>query len=491
MMNDRLAPRLLRKMPAGVTRRGGDPAAVARGLLSAWRNRGPEDGQALPALLNSVALVCGRMSTMALGFLSWMLAARLYAAAEVGLASGAISAMMLCVQLGLFGIGPAVIALFPQHQRGPTQLLNTAFSIVCGATLVAAVLFLALASAAFHELSVLGHIPLYALLFVAMTLFGTVGVLFDHISITLRRGDQVLTRNVLNGVVTLGLVALLPLVTGRASSFTIFAAWVAGNLSCCVLGFVQLGRALPGYHYRPNLRLPLARQLLGVGLPNWALTLTERAPGPIMPVVVTELLSPVANARWYAVWMISWVVFIVPISVGQTLFAAAARQTGGLRAEVLRSIRSSLGLGCVMAAGVVVTAPLMLWFLGHGYVAAGVTPLRILVVGVLPLTLIQAYFAVCRARRNLLEAILTGMASGLCAIVGTAAAGVYYGLTGMALAWLAVQVATALWALWRLRALTQWHPVASAAERTAERTVMAVGERLHDRAPVLAHNPDG
>jgi O-antigen/teichoic acid export membrane protein len=213
---------------------------------------------------------------------------------------------------------------------------------------------------------VLGRIPLYALLFVAMTLFGTVGALFDHISITLRSSDQVLTRNVLNGVVTLGLVALLPLVTGRASSFTIFAAWVAGNLSCGVLGFVQLGRALPGYHYRPYLGLPLARQLLGIGLPNWALTLAERAPGPIMPVVVTELLSPVANARWYAVWMISWVVFIVPISVGQTLFAAAARQTGGLRAEVFRSIRSYLGLGCVMAAGVVVTAPLMLWFLGDG-----------------------------------------------------------------------------------------------------------------------------
>jgi O-antigen/teichoic acid export membrane protein len=478
MMNDRLTLWLLRKVPARVARGGGDPAAMVRGLVTARRNRSAEDGQALPALLNSVALVCGRMSTMALGFLSWILAARLYAPAEVGLASGAIAAMMLCVQLGLFGIGPAVIALFPQHQRQPSQLLNTAFSIVCGATLVAAVLFLALASAAFHELSVVGRIPVYALLFVAMTLFGTVGVLFDHISITLRRGDQVLTRNVLNGVVTLGLVALLPLVTGRASSFTIFSAWVAGNLSCCVLGFVQLGRALPGYHYRPYLGLPLARQFLGVGLPNWALTLTERAPGPIMPVVVTELLSPAANAHWYAVWMISWVVFIVPISVGQTLFATAARQTGGLRTDVLRSIRSSIWLGCLMTVGVVVMAPFMLWFLGHGYAAAGALPLRILVMGVLPLTFIQAYFAVCRARRNLLEAILTGMASGLCAIVGTATAGVYYGLTGMALAWLAVQVAMALWAMWRLRALTQWHPVASAAERTAERTVTAVGERL-------------
>ena len=409
----------------------------------------------LPRLLNSVALILGRVSTLALGFLSWLLAARLFAPAQVGLASGAVSAMMLCVQLALLGVGSAVIALFPQHQHRPSDLLNTAMSIVTGTAIIAAGLFLVLASGAFHELSVVGSIPLYTLLFLALSVFGTVGVLFDHISIALRRSDQVLVRNVLFGVVTIAFLGILPLVAGAASSLAIFAAWVMGGLSAYLLGFIQLRRSLSQYRLRPHVEPRLAGQLLRIGFANYALTLAERAPGSILPIVVIELLSPVANAYWYPVWMMGWGALVIPISVGQTLFAEAAHRPESLGDEIRHSIRSSLALGFVAAAGAALLAPLLLSFLGPNYADAGTTPLRILVVGALPFTFIQAYFATCRATQRLREAILTGMLSGLAGIAGAAVAGITYGLPGMALAWLVVQFLTGAWAIWRLRSLSR------------------------------------
>src|SRR5215207_396021 len=61
----------------------------------------------LSMLVNSIALILGKVATMGFGFLSWLLAARLFAPQEVGLASGAVSAMILATQIALLGVSSA------------------------------------------------------------------------------------------------------------------------------------------------------------------------------------------------------------------------------------------------------------------------------------------------------------------------------------------------------------------------------------------------
>ena len=73
---------------------------------------------------NSVGMISGRAASMALGFLFWLLAARLFPADKVGLTAGVVSAMMLCTQLALLGIGSAFIAYFPRHQLKPAALVK-------------------------------------------------------------------------------------------------------------------------------------------------------------------------------------------------------------------------------------------------------------------------------------------------------------------------------------------------------------------------------
>ena len=74
-------------------------------------------GRTLSMAQNSVALILAKVATMGLGFLFWLVAARLFAPSDVGLASGAVSAMMLITQLALFGVGSAVISLYPRARR--------------------------------------------------------------------------------------------------------------------------------------------------------------------------------------------------------------------------------------------------------------------------------------------------------------------------------------------------------------------------------------
>jgi O-antigen/teichoic acid export membrane protein len=406
--------------------------------------------RSLSMLVSSLALIAGKVATMGLGFFFWLLATQLFVPAEVGLAAGAVSAVMLSTQLALLGVGSSVIVHFPRHGARPAPLFDTAFTVVIASAFLAAVMFLLLALGAFDQLRVVATDPAFAVSFVAMCIFGTAGILFDQISTALRRGDQALARALLFGIVTISLLAGIAAATKAATSFAIFVTWVGGALGACMLGALQLRRSPSHYRFRPRLEPSLTRSLLGVGLPNHALTLAERAPGLILPIVVTELVSAEANAAWYTAWMMAWVLYIVPIQVGMTLFAEAAHRPTELGKLVRDGIRISLAIALPACVALAVLAHFVLSILGPTYAEAGTTPLRILVIAVVPLTLIQAYFVVCRSTRRLREATLTGVVNGLASVGGAAAAVIAFGLTGMAVAWLTAQLLTSALAVVRL-----------------------------------------
>lgn len=415
----------------------------------------PEARTELRVLLSSLALVAGKVATMGFGFLAWLVAARLYSATEVGLASGAVSAVTLCAQLALVGVGSAVITLLPRFAGRPAPLLDTAISYLALTGTGAALLFLLFAGGVLRELSVIAADPAYALLFVVLSIGGTVGVLFDQASTARRRGDQVLVRGVAAGAATLTAVAVIGLGPGAGGSREIFAAWALGGVVTCALGLVTISRAVPGFGFRPRLDTRLAGELTRVGMPNYVLTLAERAPGFVLPIVVTEVLSPADNAAWYVAWMMAWVVFVVPIQVGMTSFAEIASAPGRAATIVRHGVVTSLAVGAAGAVLLAVFAEPILGLLGSHYVEAASLPLRILVLGFVPMTAIQAYFSVGRARRTLGEPIAVGTVSCVASIVVPAAAGLATGLAGMAIAWLAVQVATAIAAGWLLRRLVR------------------------------------
>ena len=404
----------------------------------------------LPQVFNGLALVAAKVVAMGLGFVFWVLAARLFSPGEVGLAAGVVSAMMLCSQLALLGVGSAFITHFPRLQRQPGALLDTSLTFVAGLGVVWGAAFLLIAAAAFRQLDVVAADPLFALLFVTACVAGTLGILLDQVATALRRGDQALTRNGACALVSVALLALLALAGAPHRAETIFMPWTLAGLAACVFGLAQLRRALPCYRPRAAADRRLIRQLVGAGLPNHVLTLAERTPGLILPVIVAELLSPDANATWYAAWMMAWVVYIVPIQVGMTIFAEVAHDPVSFRRAVRHGVLCSLAVGLCGALVLGGAAPFALSILGSQYARDGVEPLRILLLGVLPLTFVQAYFSSCRARRELGEAIVTGWLNAVGSVAVAAVAGVTHGLVGMAIGWVAVQYVTGLWSLWRL-----------------------------------------
>jgi O-antigen/teichoic acid export membrane protein len=200
-------------------------------------------------LTSSLALILGKVATMAVGFLFWVVAARTFEQSEVGLAAGAVSAVMLCTQLALVGVGSSVILNYPRHKRDPAPLLDSAFSLVAAASVLAATIFFVIAASALHELRVVATDPVFALAFVAMSVLGMIGILLDQVS-TPRRATDARARAVF-GVTNVGPRPIAALFSA-AGAIWIFATWVGAAATAVLLGAVQLCARLRWY--RPRLR---------------------------------------------------------------------------------------------------------------------------------------------------------------------------------------------------------------------------------------------
>jgi O-antigen/teichoic acid export membrane protein len=397
-------------------------------------------------------LVLGKGAQMGMGFLFWVVAARYAAVSDVGLAVATVSAVLLGTQLALLGVGSAVITQLPRETDEGRGLLDTAFSLVLISGALVGFGYIAITARFSPDLGVVLAHPGYAVLFVVATVFGTVMICLDQVSVAIGKAHQQATRYAVTGVLTVALVLVVGAAAGRLGAAPLFACWATGSVVACAMGAVQLTRSI-GYRFRPARDRSRARRLLGVGMPNQLLTLTERLPPLIVPVLIAELVAPEVAAYWYPVWMIAWGIYIAPIMVGLVQFADIVRRPEDIRATAAAALRWSLVIGGPLAVAVVVAAGPLLNLLGAAYADASVTALRVLVVGLLPYALIQSYNSVCRALGRLREAVVLGVLGAVAACAATVVAGLGGDITRMAIGWVGVQCAVACWAGVRLWAL--------------------------------------
>jgi O-antigen/teichoic acid export membrane protein len=401
--------------------------------------------------VNTVMLMINAIISATLGYPFWLLATRLFDPATVGLGSAAISSIRLCSQIALLGIGAAVTLLLPRQRQHPSDLLNVAITSAAVSGVFFAFGFLILSAVFFGQFRFLVVSPWYALAFLVLNVVSVLAILLDSIFIALRRSDGVATRSIgqaLAAVVVLGVAGTFLRSEGVAA---ILLAWIGAFVASAILGYWYLCRYVAGYRFRPLATRSTARALLQFGIPQSVLNLSIAAPGYILPILVTEVLSPTANGYWYIVWMFGGLVFAVPKAASGALFAESSHAPGKSNQHARQSIRLCFVLGVPMAVGMAVFARWGLHLMGGGYANAGVTPLRILVIGVIPSTIIAAFISRERAANRTGESTVLSVVNGILSVIGAAIGGIYAGLVGVAVAWTLVQYVTALWAGWRLR----------------------------------------
>ena len=397
---------------------------------------------------SSVLMVLGKAAQMGCGFLFWIVAARSTSVAGVGTVAATVSAVMLVTQIGLLGVGATMIVSIGRGEP-PSWVLDTGFTVVTATSLLAAGGYLAVTAFGSGAVATTQTTIPFIALFLVAAICGTVTICLDQAGIALGRPSGILVRSVLGGVVMLCGLPIAAVATGRdLSAAAVFGAWTLSSVVVCVTGAVQLRRWI-GYHYRGRVRVKNLRGHLVVGVPNHLLTLTERLPGLLVPLLVAYLVSPEATAYWYPAWMLAWVAYTVPIQVGLVQFSEGVRRPGELRQTMRSGFASSLLLGGAAAALLALLAHPLLGLIGASYADASTTALRVLTLGIIPFAVWQSYNARCRATGMVREGVVAGLVltGGICLAAVWAAP---RGLTALAVAWVVSSSLGAVWAAWRL-----------------------------------------
>ena len=398
---------------------------------------------------NALALLSHIVASAAFGYLSWLFAARMTDADAVGVSAAAVSAAILCSQFAVFGLATSVITFLPGQRSDPETLLNTFFTIVLVVGSVFGVFFVVIAAVFLEQLDVLGSDYLLASWFVGLVVTSTALLLLDGASVAIRRADFALVRGVAAGALKLG-VLVVAWAASMLSVAAIVFAWFASTLAVCLFGYKQLRTVFPGYRYRARISGGTVRDALRNGLANHLLNLTKFSPVFVIPLIVTETLSPAENAYWYGAWMIAFLVRFIPLATGQAAFAEIANGAVSLADGMRRSALSATALAIVPALVVVALAHPILSLMGPSYAEAGVTPLRLLVLGVIPQVALELYVVTRRVMLQLTEPNIVFLFSGVASIIAATYGARVGGLVGVALGWLAVDVAIGTWAALRI-----------------------------------------
>ena len=420
---------------------------------SALRARAPGLGAGALALLrarmrvplyrNGYALVASSGVTSVLGLAYWLVAARTYSPAAVGVGAALISAMTLLANLAQLNLKGVLNRFLPTAGAHSARLVARSYLLALGVSALASCVFVAGLGLWSPELGFLGERPELAVWFVVATMAWTVFVLQDSVLAGIRQAGWVPAENLAFSVAKL---ALLVAIASAAPLLGAFVSWSAPMIALILPVNVLLFRRLIPLHVRATRgheRPHSLRSMAGymaadsVAYAIWAATIG------LLPLVVLHVAGAEANAHFFVAWAIAYSLYLVSSGMGQSLLAEASLDPARLAEHARRTLAEATALVAVGATAVVALAPTILGLLGEGY-SGEVTLLRLLALSAIPYVFVAVHVNVARVERRMRTVVaayaaLCGLVLGLgLPLLGTT------GIEGLGIAWLAAQSVVAV-----------------------------------------------
>jgi CelD/BcsL family acetyltransferase involved in cellulose biosynthesis len=413
---------------------------------------------------NSLFMMTSTVATGLLGYVFWIVAARVFSSVDVGIASAVIS---LCSTVALLtSLGPSAMLIerlhaYERSRAWTSHLIRTCVATAAATGVVAAVAIPFIAHSTGYG-SFFGP-PGAAVLAVIGAVSWTVVNLYGCAFIAARRADGLLA---VNGLISLlKVLMVVPLCVLGFGARAIVIAWVASSLFGVALGALWLlprlglgggrgrhavqGAAAGG----PGGSVGVARDsqpartraaytwhLLGQHLTGVGGQLTPL----LLPILVVVRLGVRANAYFYITWMIGSVFFMVSPSISNALFAESVRSGSGLRATVGKAFRVTWFLQLPAIVIMVAGGKLILGIFGHAYASDGFGLLIVLAVSAMPDAVSNVAVTVCRATGRLGYSVAINAGQLVITLAAAWLLMPRFGLLGVGVGWLGAQLLGAI-----------------------------------------------
>lgn len=386
--------------------------------------------------LNALALVASTLTTGILGLAFWSVAARLFPAAEVGVASALITSAVMLSTLSIIGIDVLYERFLPLAGVRATQLLRRGFLLVAGVALAAGALLVAFGprDALFDSgWEMVG----YPILVAVLALFA----LQDKASAGLGVARWAALKNLVHAAAKLAAIVALAM---WSTALTIVAAWALTALVAGAWAFAALYRRAGSHpRYRRAPDLPGTRDLWSYFGSSFGITALWSIGPLVAPLIVITQVDAEANAHFAVAWAIVSALLLATHLITSPYVAEVAAHPDQVRALSRRMAATVAVFTVAASAGLVVFGPMLLSIAGPEYREEGLGLLH-LAAAFLPLAAVSTvYEAFARVRRRLRLYLVLQAFSAVVVVTVAWATTADLGLTGIGWAYLSAQAVEA------------------------------------------------
>jgi O-antigen/teichoic acid export membrane protein len=379
---------------------------------------------------NSFYLLSGSLVTAGFGFIFWIIAARLFDASIVGVATVLISLSTLVSLLSLAGFDSSFVRFLPKS----TDKNNYTNSGVWVSTILSIVLSLVFLAGAYYTTPSIRDIisnPLVVLLFVILTVASSLNLLTNSVFLAYRQAKYVLIINLLFNIVKV----TLPFAFISYGAIGIFIA--AG-----IAQLVGLGISLYIMHrnYGFNLLLKLDRyalkQTFSYTFSIYIGSVLNLAPPTVLPLIIASQLNTASTAYYYMAFNIATIIFTIAYSATQSAFAESSHDESKLRASIYKSVKLSVLLIVPAVVIALLFGKQVLHVFGDAYAESATSLLVIFSISAFFVTIYSALGAILKIAHDHLSFIMMNTFYALTVVGGSIVLIDQYGLSGIGYAWI-------------------------------------------------------
>ncbi|MCK9298781.1 MAG: oligosaccharide flippase family protein [Methanoculleus sp.] len=383
-----------------------------------------------PLIRNSFFIMASSFAAAGFGFFFWMIAARFYSQADVGIATALMSSMGLLILISRLGLDQSVIRFFPLRDKN--KVLGTAILVPTAVALGAGLIFIAVVDVVSPELTIVRSIaPLYLIILGAYSITWVLEGAFN----ALRKSEHYFTLNLLYGTRIFFLVPLVFL-----GAVGIFGAFGLSFILGLILALVLLTRC--SVKPTPCVDRVFLREAWQFSAGAYIAGILMSAPNMVIPIMVLHVLGAESTANYYITYAIVSILFMIPYAFTTSLFVEGSHG-GEMKKSVLRTLAGMFALLIPAIIALSLFGEQILNLIGKDYVE-GMALLRVLAISALFVSVCQTFISIAKVRNDVRSLII------LSSFISVALLGLGYtmmnqfGLIGMGYAWLATYVAGTL-----------------------------------------------
>lgn len=314
-----------------------------------------------PLYKNSIFNMSGTFILGSLGFVFWIIIARLYKTEEVGIATTLISIMALLSSFTIMGLNSSLIRYLPQSGN-KNELINSSFVIVTCVALAASALFVLGVPVFSPQLSFMRTNLFYIVSFTLFLIFCSLNALIESIFMAFRIAGNILIKNIIISTLKL----LLPFALISLGAYGIFAS----TASAIALGVVaSMTILLLKFKFRLSIsvKFSLVKETSLYSFANYMVSFLFNMPSLVLPVIILNTLSAKYAAYYYVASMIQSTLLIIPLATAQSLLTEGAYNEAELKKHVMKALRTIVVILVPATVTIILSGNILLQFFGKNY----------------------------------------------------------------------------------------------------------------------------